>query len=90
MTFSHTQDLLVPLPDQPLKSGKILIHQYLENRKSTTKMKATSHLMEFLTRVFSAEGASRFFKIFLLRFLTDSSSTSGDDSLRSPALIAAL
>jgi hypothetical protein len=88
MPHTALMEPMMPLPDFPVKSGKILIHQYAENRKSKTTSKAACHLMEFLNRVFSSEGASRFFKTFLLRFLFDSSNT-GDDSLRTPALLAA-
>jgi hypothetical protein len=36
--------------------------------------------MEFLSKVFASEGASRFFKTFLLRFLFDTGKQSSEDA----------
>jgi hypothetical protein len=56
------------------------LHQfYVPNFKSKSKSRAHSHAMEFLSRVFANDGASRFFKTFLLRFLFDSGSQSSED-----------
>jgi hypothetical protein len=56
------------------------LHQfYVPNFKSKSKSRAHSHAMEFLSRVFTNDGASRFFKTFLLRFLFDSGSSSSED-----------
>lgn len=56
------------------------LHQYyVPNFKSKSKSRANSYTMEFLSQVFASEGASRFFKTFLLRFLFDSGSQSSDD-----------
>jgi hypothetical protein len=58
----------------------IPLHQhYVPNFKAKSKSRAASHAMEFLSRVFASEGASRFFKTFLLRFLFDSGSKSSED-----------
>ncbi|MCE3234903.1 MAG: hypothetical protein K0Q50_1083 [Vampirovibrio sp.] len=67
------------------------LHQYyVPNFKSKSKSRAASYNMEFLSRVFASDGASRFFKTFLLRFLFDSGSKSSDDCsamlMLSPAL----
>lgn len=88
MTQANTQELFHTTSLAPLKTGKLWVHQYAENAKSKTKSVASSHLMEFLTRVFSSEGASRFFKIFLLRFLVDGSKSSGEDGLVTPSLVS--
>lgn len=56
------------------------LHQYyVPNFKSKSKSRAASYAMEFLSRVFANDGASRFFKTFLLRFLFDSGSKSSED-----------
>ncbi len=55
-----------------MKSERVPLHQFFDNRQRTSKSTAGSHHLEFLHRVFSAEGANRFFKTFLLRFLSDS------------------
>lgn len=60
---------------------RIQPHQYyVPNAKAKSKSRATSHAMEFLSRVFASEGASRFFKTFLLRYLFDGSGSSDDCS----------
>jgi hypothetical protein len=46
--------------------------------------------MEFLSKVFASEGASRFFKTFLLRFLFDSSGKSAEDCSTTLAFAPAL
>ena len=59
---------------------RIQPHQYyVPNAKAKSKSRATSQAMEFLSRVFASEGASRFFKTFLLRYLFDGGSKSSDD-----------
>ena len=56
------------------------LHQYyIPNFKAKSKSRAASHAMEFLSRVFASEGASRFFKTFLLRFLFDGGGKSSED-----------
>lgn len=65
-------------------SGHTPLHQslhlgFVPNFKAKSKSRANSHVMEFLSRVFSNDGASRFFKTFLLRFLFDSSGKSSED-----------
>jgi hypothetical protein len=57
-----------------------LPHFFVPNLKAKSKSRAASHAMEFLSRVFASEGASRFFKTFLLRFLFDGSAKSSDDA----------
>lgn len=57
-----------------------LPNYFVPNLKAKSKSRAASHAMEFLSRVFSSDGASRFFKTFLLRFLFDSSGQSSDDA----------
>lgn len=65
-----------PLPLQ----GRTPLHQhYVPNFKSKSKSRANALVQEFLSRVFASDGASRFFKTFLLRFLFDSSGKSSDD-----------
>lgn len=56
------------------------LHQYyVPNLKAKSKSRATSHALEFLSKVFASEGASRFFKTFLLRFLFDTTQQSSED-----------
>ncbi|HEY9746226.1 MAG TPA: hypothetical protein V6C99_08425 [Oculatellaceae cyanobacterium] len=57
-----------------------LHHYFVPNYKSKSKSRAASHALEFLSRVFADEGASRFFRTFLLRFLMDGSGQSSDDA----------
>lgn len=57
--------------------------------KSRSKSRAASLAMEFLTKVFASEGASRFFKTFLLRFMFDANKNP-DDSSGTLRLAAAL
>jgi hypothetical protein len=66
---------------EPVRDSQHMpLHQfYVPNFKSKSKSQAHSHAMEFLSRVFASEGASRFFKTFLLRFLFDGGSKSSDD-----------
>jgi hypothetical protein len=69
---------------QPLPGGAgfqhvSLHHHYVPNDKGKRKSRAVSHNKEFLSRVFAREGASRFFKTFLLRFLFDSGKKSAED-----------
>jgi hypothetical protein len=82
MTLSAVLEFHATSVPDSQKSGKTLEHRFLENGKAKTKSKATFHLLEFLTRVFSSEGASRFFKTFLLRFMFEKSNKTPDDSLR--------
>ena len=59
---------------------RIPLHQYfVPNYKAKTKSRANALVKEFLSRVFASDGASRFFKTFLLRFLFDGGSKSSDD-----------
>lgn len=59
---------------------KMPLHQYyVPNLKSKSKSRAASHTLEFLSKVFASEGASRFFKTFLLRFLFDTGKQSSED-----------
>lgn len=74
------------LTDKPghlnmLRDGdRFPLHQYyVPNLKAKSKSRAASHAMEFLSRVFTSDGASRFFKTFLLRFLFNSGNTTSDD-----------
>ncbi|HEY9686011.1 MAG TPA: hypothetical protein V6C52_03455 [Coleofasciculaceae cyanobacterium] len=60
--------------------GRFPLHQYfVPHFKSKSKSRANALVMEFLSRVFANDGASRFFKTFLLRFLFDGGSKSSDD-----------
>ena len=69
------------LPVSGMETGRVALHNnYVPDFKSKSKSRAGSHAMEFLSRVFSSEGASRFFKIFLLRFLFDGNQASDDCS----------
>ena len=55
------------LPGLNHHAQRIQPHQYyVPNVKAKSKSRAASHAMEFLSRVFASEGASRFFKTFLL------------------------
>jgi hypothetical protein len=66
------------MPNPP--GGHVPLHQhYVPNFKGKSKSRAASHNMEFLSRVFASDGASRFFKTFLLRFLFDSGKASSED-----------
>ncbi len=68
----------MPVPSR--HADRIQPHQYyVPNAKAKSKSRATSHAMEFLSRVFADDGASRFFKTFLLRYLFDGGSQSADD-----------
>jgi hypothetical protein len=68
----------LPVPNR--HADRIQPHQYyVPNAKAKSKSRAASHAMEFLSRVFANDGASRFFKTFLLRYLFDSGSASSDD-----------
>ena len=58
-----------------LPAERIPSHKFYDNRKFTSKCKAGSHHQEFLQNVFSADSSSRFFKMFLLRFMFDSNSS---------------
>lgn len=51
---------------------RFLGYQYFSpGDKARSKSRASFHALEFLSRVFAREGASRFFVTFLLRFLFD-------------------
>ncbi|WP_373533329.1 hypothetical protein [Vampirovibrio sp.] len=64
----------------PLDGERLPLHQYyVPNLKAKSKSQAHSHNMEFLSKVFSSEGASRFFITFLQRFLFDSGNQSSED-----------
>ena len=86
------KETIRPVADIPLKEtvslphrehGKLPVHQYFSpNDKAKRKSRAASHAMEFLSRVFADEGASRFFKTLILRFLFDSSGKSSEDYSR--------
>lgn len=68
------------LPVSGKESLRMPLHQYfVPNHKAKSKSRASSYAMEFLSKVFASEGASRFFKTFLLRFLFDGGSKSSDD-----------
>lgn len=67
----------LPVPDK--EGGRVLQQYFVPGDKARSKSRASSHAMEFLSRVFTSEGASRFFKTFLLRFLFDGGSKSSDD-----------
>lgn len=65
----------------PLAGERMPLHQYyVPNFKSKSKSRAASHNLEFLSKVFASEGASRFFKTFLLRFLFDTGKQPSEDS----------
>jgi hypothetical protein len=71
-----------------LERERLPLHQYyVPNLKAKSKSRAISHNMEFLSKVFASEGASRFFITFLMRFLFDSGNQSSEDY--STALLAA-
>lgn len=71
------------LPIVQKASGRIPLQQYyVPHQKNKIKSRAFSHVMEFLTRVFCAEGASRFFKTFMLRFVSGSDKGCDDSSGR--------
>lgn len=69
---------------------KMPLHQYyVPNFKAKSKSRAASHALEFLSKVFASEGASRFFKTFLLRFLFDTGKQSSEDcATTTPAMAA--
>ena len=72
-----------PLPVSENETGRVTLHNnYVPDFKAKSKSRAGSHAMEFLSRVFSSDGASRFFKTFLLRFLFDGNKSSDDCSGR--------
>lgn len=60
---------------------RVSMRAYVHTLKARCQSMAKSHLSEFLAEVFSAEGASRFFKTFLQRFLSDANKSGGDDSM---------
>lgn len=61
---------------------------YVPQDKAKRKSRAVLHQMEFLSDVFANEGASRFFKTFLLRFLFDSGKTTSEESATGKRLAA--
>jgi hypothetical protein len=81
-TTNHFASNALPLPEggEKLPAKSALSYRFFEVQKSKTNSKALSHLLEFLTQVFAQEKSSRFFKTFLLRFISDSNK-SPDDSL---------
>ncbi len=90
MTGKKVSIIATASPVPPQEEARIPLHQYfVPNYKAKIKSRASSHAMEFLSRVFASEGASRFFKTFLLRFLFDGGS-SPDDSSASMTLAPAL
>lgn len=75
---NHLNNCIVSLSGRD--SGRVLAHRFfMPNHKAKSKSRANSHVLEFLSRVFASDGASRFFKTFLLRFLFDSNAQSSDD-----------
>lgn len=60
-------------------SSRVLAHHFAPGIKAKNKSRADFYALEFLSRVFAREGASRFFKTFLLRFLFDGGSKTSDD-----------
>ena len=63
-----------------LEGGKLPRHKHFPPHfKSNSKSRANALVQEFLSRVFASDGASRFFKTLLHRFLVDSGSKSSDD-----------
>lgn len=68
---------------------RVPMRQYVKMLTAKSKRKALSYLQEFLDEVFSAEGACRFFRTFLLRFAFDSNG-SGEDGFYNAAWIPAL
>jgi hypothetical protein len=61
-------------------SSRVLANHFEPGMKAKSKSRASFHIQEFLSRVFASDGASRFFKTFLLRFLFDGGSKTSDDS----------
>jgi hypothetical protein len=61
---------------------------YVPQDKAKRKSRAILHQLEFLSDVFANEGANRFFKTFLLRFLFDSGKTSAEESATGKRLAA--
>lgn len=90
MSQRYYQELHNTLPPERREWARVPMRQYVNTVKSRTKSIANSYLQEFLDDVFSAEGASRFFKTFLLRFLSDANGSS-EDGLRKllPAYVLA-
>jgi hypothetical protein len=79
------------LPVPNCHAERVQPHQYyVPNAKAKSKSRAASHAMEFLSRVFANDGASRFFKTFLLRYLFDGGSPSSDDCSGSMTLAPAI
>ena len=66
-----------PLPVDERQSCRLQHQYFVPDYKSRSKSRFGSLMMEFLNRVFCSDGASRFFKTFLLRFMFDAQS--GDD-----------
>lgn len=80
MTDSAFQPFKVKASLPPMAGNRLPSHQYyVPNLKAKSKSRAASHNLEFLSKVFASEGASRFFKIFLLRFLFDTGKQSSED-----------
>ena len=72
MTSNAFQPFRTKASLPPLAGERTPLHlHYVPDFKSRSKSRATSHNLEFLSKVFASEGASRFFKTFLLRFLFD-------------------
>ncbi len=61
---------------------------YVPQDKAKRKSRAAFHQHEFLSDVFASDGASRFFKTFLLRFLFDSGKTTSEESATGMRLAA--
>ncbi len=77
MSQRYLTELIKSSTPERRDTGRVSLRGYVNALKAEVKCKVTSHLHEFLAGVFSSEGTDRFFKTFMLRFVSDSSS---DDS----------
>jgi hypothetical protein len=80
MSQRYFQELHNTLSPEHKASGRVPLRQYVHSLKARSQSMANSSMREYLDEVFSAEVSCRFFKTFLLRFISDGSKSAGDDS----------
>lgn len=81
MNYAHESDSRNIKALVSTNSSHFVVFRFVENRRSKARSQASSHLLEFLNRVFSSDNASRFFRTYITRFMFDSNKTP-DDSMR--------
>jgi hypothetical protein len=82
VNYAYHNDAQLAKAPLSQEGGQFIVFKFTENRRCKSRSQASSHLMEFLNRVFSNDGASRFHKTFILRFAFDSNKTPDDSTGR--------